>query len=300
MSNISDAVAFEDMSWHDELKGMFNMIKIRRIGCNSEHSDNFAIDRPDGYDCFMLILFKSDAYVYLDGTRVSAQKGDMIMFSPGYAQHYGAVGGFYSDDWMQLEIDKCVLSMIDPPVNKLLTSAMPEQAMSLFRTASDIFYLNTGYETQLISHLVTSLIYLFKAGSETASQPRCEEALLRLRERVYNLPQHPWTVEGMAQELHISCGYLQFIYKKTFGISCIRDVIESRIRYAQELLHDRKLSVKEISYTAGYRNEAHFTRQFRKFTGMSPTEYRAGLTDKTEIISGLSRSRRDTISADAS
>lgn len=276
------------------------MIKIRRIGCNSEHSKNFAANRPEGYDCYMLLLFKSDAYVCIDGKRLSAQKGDLIMFQPSVAHNYGSVGGFYSDDWMQLEIDKRVFGMIDPPVNCLLTSAMPEQAMSLFRTVADIFYLNTGYESQLLSHLVTALLYLLKAGSETSAQPRCEEALLRLRERVYNLPQHPWTVEGMAQELHISCGYLQFIYKKTFGISCIRDVIESRIRYAKELLHNKKLAIKEISFATGYRNEAHFTRQFRKFAGMSPTEYRMSVSLRNEKTPEIQKSLRNTIEVDAS
>jgi AraC-type DNA-binding domain-containing proteins len=78
----------------------------------------------------------------------------------------------------------------------------------------------------------------------------------------------------MAEKLHISCGHLQNIYKDTFFISCMSEVIESRITYAKELLIESNLSISEVSNLCGYQNEVHFMKQFKKLTTLTPTEYR--------------------------
>ena len=79
----------------------------------------------------------------------------------------------------------------------------------------------------------------------------------------------------MAEELHISPAYIQELYKKTFGISCMNDVIECRISCAKNLLTGSRLSIREIAEKCGYNSNIHFSRQFRANTGMSPSEWSA-------------------------
>ncbi|GIP33998.1 hypothetical protein J2TS4_32080 [Paenibacillus sp. J2TS4] len=47
-----------------------------------------------------------------------------------------------------------------------------------------------------------------------------------------------------------------------------------RIRKAQEMLHSTNWKVKEIVPKSGYQNINSFNRMFKKFTGMTPGEYR--------------------------
>ncbi|MBR1723503.1 MAG: helix-turn-helix transcriptional regulator, partial [Ruminococcus sp.] len=74
--------------------------------------------------------------------------------------------------------------------------------------------------------------------------------------------------------VHISAPYLQELYKKAFGISCMNDVIECRIAYAKSLLVISDMRIEEIATRCGYKSLIHFSRQFRKITGSSPTEWR--------------------------
>ncbi|MDE7223046.1 MAG: AraC family transcriptional regulator, partial [Acetatifactor sp.] len=98
--------------------------------------------------------------------------------------------------------------------------------------------------------------------------------LLELHKKIYNHPHLPWNIQSMAEELHLSAGYLQILYKKMFGISCMDDVIASRIRMASEQLVYTEKPVTEIAETCGYRNVEHFCRQFRKQTGFTPSAFR--------------------------
>ena len=54
-------------------------------------------------------------------------------------------------------------------------------------------------------------------------------------------------------------------------------VDEVRLEQALPLLEDPTVPVNEIAYGVGYSRPAHFTRAFRRWTGVSPSEYRADL-----------------------
>jgi AraC-like DNA-binding protein len=97
--------------------------------------------------------------------------------------------------------------------------------------------------------------------------------LLRIRTAIQNNPGDNWTVSKMADYLRISPGYLQNIYKKNFGISCMDDVINSRIRLAKEYLLHSNQSIAEIAAQCGYQNVEHFCRQFKQITGNTPRKF---------------------------
>jgi YesN/AraC family two-component response regulator len=78
----------------------------------------------------------------------------------------------------------------------------------------------------------------------------------------------------MAEKLNISVGYLEEIYKNTFGVTCMEDVISSRINLAKKYLLYDHYSIAEIVTLCGYRNIEHFFRQFKKITGITPNRFR--------------------------
>ena len=78
----------------------------------------------------------------------------------------------------------------------------------------------------------------------------------------------------MAEQLHISVGYLNLLYKRQFGVSCMDDVIESRVRQARDYLSHTQLRIQEIALLCGYNSAEHFSRQFSRQCGMSPGQYR--------------------------
>ena len=83
-----------------------------------------------------------------------------------------------------------------------------------------------------------------------------------------------WNINMMAAKLHLSPSHLQALYHRQFGSSCMDNVIEGRLRRAQDLLEYSEYSIRDISEQCGYNNVEHFCRQFRQHNGCTPGQYR--------------------------
>jgi AraC-like DNA-binding protein len=55
---------------------------------------------------------------------------------------------------------------------------------------------------------------------------------------------------------------------------------DTRSQIAKQLLHDTRSPVSRIAASLGYRDPTVFTRAFRRWTGLTPREFRAALPGK--------------------
>ena len=67
--------------------------------------------------------------------------------------------------------------------------------------------------------------------------------------------------------------YLNRVFKKAYGISISQYLIQERMRLAALLLKEPKANVNQVAEKVGYRDVTYFGSTFKKFTGLSPTEY---------------------------
>ncbi|AEB07795.1 transcriptional regulator, AraC family [Coriobacterium glomerans PW2] len=77
-----------------------------------------------------------------------------------------------------------------------------------------------------------------------------------------------------AHSLNISNSTMLTAFKKVYSCSPKKYLDQLRFNQAKFYLHQPKLAICEIAEIVGYRNAAHFTRQFRKWANMSPKDYR--------------------------
>lgn len=100
-------------------------------------------------------------------------------------------------------------------------------------------------------------------------------SIINLHLEIEANPNYPWTIEEMADRLNMSVSYFQSVYKKNFGISCMKDVYEKRIEMAKKYLADSNYTITQIADLCGYQNTEHFCRQFKQITGITASEYRS-------------------------
>jgi AraC-like DNA-binding protein len=65
---------------------------------------------------------------------------------------------------------------------------------------------------------------------------------------------------------------------------------QARLHLAQKLLDDPSFKVIDVAYDVGYSDPSHFTKAFRRWTGMSPRAYRADLGSPGPTHPGIMRS----------
>lgn len=82
------------------------------------------------------------------------------------------------------------------------------------------------------------------------------------------------TVAYFSDKLCLSTGYFGDLIKKETGMTAQRYIQNKIIDLSKRDLLGSTLSVSEIAYSLGFDYPQHFTRLFKKQTGLSPTEYR--------------------------
>ena len=82
------------------------------------------------------------------------------------------------------------------------------------------------------------------------------------------------TVEKLAEITHISKSYFMRLFKETAGVGAIEYLSQLRIKKVCEILLKTDKTAAEAAFECGFRNISNFNRQFRKFAGCTPKEYR--------------------------
>ncbi|MDF2924164.1 MAG: hypothetical protein K0R57_3078 [Paenibacillaceae bacterium] len=82
------------------------------------------------------------------------------------------------------------------------------------------------------------------------------------------------SLDQLADEFHLNPTYISKLFKEHAEGNFIDYLIETRIRVSKELLRDKNIRVNDIAEAVGYTNSRSFMRTFKKYTGLTPTEYR--------------------------
>ncbi len=130
---------------------------------------------------------------------------------------------------------------------------------------------STDALTGLLPHVRQKLL-----ASSTSAMVRAENADPKIIISRY-LQQHfaeNLTLEAVAADMGHAPTYFSKLFKKLFGQTFISYLGELRLEKAKELLVTTDMNVKEIAFTAGFRDAAYFTSLFRRAVEMTPTEYR--------------------------
>jgi AraC-like DNA-binding protein len=75
-----------------------------------------------------------------------------------------------------------------------------------------------------------------------------------------------------AQNLHPN--YLSTVIKTKTGKPVGTWITEKTISEAKSLLQNSSISIKEIAYRLGFAELAHFSNYFKKYTDISPAQFR--------------------------
>jgi len=79
---------------------------------------------------------------------------------------------------------------------------------------------------------------------------------------------------SVARHVSISVSYLTLLFRRYKGTSFVCYLTFIRMEEAKKLLLDREVRLYEIAYRVGYNSPQYFSATFRKYFGMTPSEFR--------------------------
>lgn len=229
------------------------------------------IFRPNGLnDHMFLYVVSGEAVGYIDGREYKIEKGMMIYTPPGVEHNYHMKEN-YGETWYlnfnghglcDFLGDKALVFKIDENYDVV---AKYENFVKLREDPQE--YRNTS---KALYSFILDMDMFIKKSSKYSEKKRniIFEAIN------FILENNDVTLCEIADKYNISKEYFCRLFKNYTGCTMIKYVNSMKIQNAKKMLRETNKSIGEISELAGFQSHSYFSLQFRKFTGISPIEYR--------------------------
>lgn len=87
-------------------------------------------------------------------------------------------------------------------------------------------------------------------------------------------PAHVWTIETLAEWVHLSRAQFIRVFQAALGQSPHQFVMQIRVRQAAVYLRQSSDSLRHIALATGFQTEPHFCKVFKQHYGVTPRQYR--------------------------
>ena len=244
----------------------------------------YETNRPQGRNDYQLYYVASGkVHFYFDGKEKIVTKGNMVLFRPGESQIYN----IYAHD----KPETYWVHFTGNEVEDMLNRYELPKGKSLFFTGSSFDYqwifgqmirelqlMRKNYEDLLILNLKNLFLMInryLSEGKNAGFQTMDEiEKAVHYFNKNYN---KNIVIEDYAeQHLMSPCWFIQN-FKRLTKTTPMQYIVSLRITNAMNLFENKDYNVSQIASAVGYDNALYFSRIFKKYTGMSPSEYKKSI-----------------------
>lgn len=253
---------------------------IHFVALDNYQESDFVMERTNGMVGFLFLYFESPCNLWINKDNYSINKPSAVLIHTNTPFKYFPTGSEYIDNYLHFEVEdnQSFIEELTFPCNTPFQISNDKSISSLLEYILEEDNPENKYSRKTTELLIRLL--MIKVGEEWEFLQQKHETLphyedlLNIRNQIISSPHKNWKVEELAEQAHLSYAYFQVLYKKAFGISCINDVINTKVAHAKELLVSTNLPVSQIAVELGYNDVYHFIRQFKKNTGLTPGAFR--------------------------
>jgi AraC family transcriptional regulator len=129
--------------------------------------------------------------------------------------------------------------------------------------------------------MLEGLLLELLAVSSRHNADRAEVTVPRWLREARDLLHARFTEQMSLDEIATSVGvhpsHLSESFRQHYRCTVGDYVRQLRVEYATHLLSASNLPASQIAFTAGFADQSHFSRTFRRLTGMTPTEFKKAM-----------------------
>lgn len=134
---------------------------------------------------------------------------------------------------------------------------------------------NTDIQENLAQDVHAAAQELLKLAEE-ASVRKQSRHVMRAKECIENSYGNiNLSVNVIAEEIGISASYLSKIFVECTGDNLVRYLNTYRVDMAKDLLANTNIMIRDVGYKTGFNTIQNFNRVFKRYTGETPSEFRA-------------------------
>jgi AraC family transcriptional regulator len=224
-------------------------------------------------------------YIFLSGSSRETYEGktrecqpSAVYYHPAgvaHSTHFHPAGTrefslFLDQRWMSrikdhLDLSDAPREFLGTPVHQLMLKLYQElyQEDALFPVAIE------GLVLEILSEVARSNL--------RQSQPMPSRRALQARDMIHDRFMHPLSLGEIAEALDIHPTHLARVFRQRYHCT-VGDYIRAlRIEFAQLRLSTTDDPLSHIALDAGFSDQSHFSKSFKRHTGITPAQYRQSL-----------------------
>lgn len=231
-------------------------------------------------------ISKGKGIFYYKNQEISLSAGDLFLLKPNEVTFYQAdqedpwayywigIGGNKTAPYFNLSSLGEVAYLQH---NKQQSTKKVASQMIQLITQAEEKERTTSNQLELLSQAYKLLFELSilspNAPSHELSQTEklCQECRYVI-EKHYNIDG--LSISSIAQKLNVNRSYLTTLFKKYYHVSPKDYLLQIRMKRAKQLLENTEEPIKVISYSVGYLDPLYFSKAFKDFYSLSPSQFR--------------------------
>jgi len=244
--------------------------------CGHFHvNDSYSTHRPHGMqDWLITFTLSGEGYFITPDGEKRCSRGDIVLMRPDVPHTYGTVNGqvwnFIWAHFSSISVGDSLLPSDPLFIHTIEPQSINKRVHRAFRRILSDSRERHEYWHDLCLNSLREILLLLAQKQNHTMDPRVEEVLHYLS----NHMRHTVQIEELARTIGLSASRMSHLFKEQTGISVIDALNQMRIRQAALLFEHTNRSASEISYEVGFQNYNHFIRQFRKWMGTTPSDYK--------------------------
>jgi len=241
-------------------------------------NDNYKVARPEGRnDWLIAYTLSGEGYFSTDEETIKCSSGEIILIKPGTPHNYwtgkGKTWTFMWAHFSAIAIGDKLLPTEHIFKQSVESASLHKRIYRAFRKIISDSRERNEYWHDLCLNSLREIVILMAQKQNQRLDPRVEEVLHYLS--VYM--QHQIYIDDLSKAIGISASRIAHLVKEQTGLSIIDHLNQMRIRQAALLLRHTNRNASEVSYEVGFHNYNHFIRQFKKWHGTTPSEFKQSL-----------------------
>jgi AraC-like DNA-binding protein len=262
-------------------------IRLRRVNANGW---SYPMHEHMQYEISMLM--EGDQIVVMDGKSYRQHAGDLLIIKPG-VRHSSRQGesSEFTHFYLHFDTDDNLLNLMLQSCREPLFHAGSETAARVRPVLERLAgWAKRGQPLTFSERmLLNSELFQFFAGlgeslavnPEALVQPDLRNTQLsyEIADKIKAMAAKSImmgtqeSISDIVKSTGISSSHCNRIFRQTFGMSPRRYLSNLKLHEAVRLLKT-DLQITQIAGLLGYRDIAHFSLQFKRWTGLSPVDYR--------------------------
>jgi AraC family transcriptional regulator, chemosensory pili system protein ChpD len=207
--------------------------------------------------------------VWLDGSRFEVRPDMLTVYAPGAVQASRSLSG---EDW------QCLSLYVAPAAFPAYFDCLPPDLPSQLQRPELAAALRqlAGQEASLRTEAIIALLArLPQQGPSAANNTSHRGSLLvrRVQQQLLDDLSQPLTLDTLAQQAGITPAHLVRSFHQACGLPPLAWQMQQRMAEARRQLRAGK-AIVDVALATGFADQAHFSKAFSRFCGMTPGRYR--------------------------